>query len=365
MKRTFIKFLLFFCFAIIPNLHLKAQIFFFPGVSTSPSPCYGGSDYTIYSTIHITAVEITAIDYDDGISNGSFHYKVYFTYSNQFVGTIGTESPNFYNYEVSMYTENPNINSNVITNSAGSSIPIATAIEDSITLGTNPQYNGSASAYGLVLGGVYTNHDSIAFLGYDSVRLVIDGPCLSVNQADSVTPLPVQLGRLDATVVNDNIHLQWLTYMEENNTGFRIEKSMDGIHWSILNWIDTKAKNGNSKTLLQYDYDDTKPSFGNNFYRLIQINNNSRQVISNIAKATYSGMSTKNVTVFPLPGHDILNIQTNSTVTAAFQLCNMTGSILYTGTLQNGTAQINTTQIPDGFYIIKLGADNIKVVVHH
>lgn len=85
--------------------------------------------------------------------------------------------------------------------------------------------------------------------------------------ADSTGPQPIELASFDAIANGDLIQIIWSTYSESNNDYFSIEKSIDGINYSLLTTVNGA---GNSTKLLSYSYEDRNPSFGRSYYRLKQ-----------------------------------------------------------------------------------------------
>ncbi len=66
--------------------------------------------------------------------------------------------------------------------------------------------------------------------------------------------LPVDFGDLTAVIVNGELKVNWSTLTETNNSYFEIEVSKDGKAFVSIGKVNSKAKNGNSDTLLSYNY---------------------------------------------------------------------------------------------------------------
>jgi len=82
------------------------------------------------------------------------------------------------------------------------------------------------------------------------------------------SPLPVELISFTGRKVENANELNWRTASEENNAGFEIEKSADGVTWEIIGW---EAGRGTSNELNVYSFIDRLPFLGDNYYRLKQI----------------------------------------------------------------------------------------------
>ncbi|MBR9859461.1 hypothetical protein GYB22_01650 [bacterium] len=84
------------------------------------------------------------------------------------------------------------------------------------------------------------NFDEIVYAGgIDSTGSVLPVHWLS-SEAQSI-------GMFD-------VEVKWSTAMEENNSHFNIEYSIDGINWNLAGAVNSKALSGNSNSILDYSY---------------------------------------------------------------------------------------------------------------
>lgn len=84
---------------------------------------------------------------------------------------------------------------------------------------------------------------------------------------DASSTLPVNLLSFTGQKRGTNVDLQWVTSSETNNAYFTIQKSRDGTNWTLL---DTVAGQGTTTQQTTYNYADTSPYSGYNYYRLLQ-----------------------------------------------------------------------------------------------
>lgn len=115
--------------------------------------------------------------------------------------------------------------------------------------------------------------------------------------------LPVTLRSFTANRNNSNVLLKWETVTEENSKGFHIQRNLGG-KWETLGFVETKAINGASNSLLTYDYTD----MGNNNrgitqYRLIQADVDGKQAFSQIRAVRSKDQKGKTI-VYPNPSID-------------------------------------------------------------
>ncbi len=79
------------------------------------------------------------------------------------------------------------------------------------------------------------------------------------------SPLVLSVSRYDALVKNDKALVQWNTTQEINSDYFTIERSANGKDYEMIMMVKGA---GNSATPLSYEFQDSKPLPGTNYYRL-------------------------------------------------------------------------------------------------
>ncbi|MBO9594014.1 MAG: hypothetical protein J7599_13985 [Niabella sp.] len=66
--------------------------------------------------------------------------------------------------------------------------------------------------------------------------------------------LPVQFTNVSAIIKGGILFVNWTTASEKNNKRFEIEASADGVHFTTIGSMDSKAPNGNSDSILNYEF---------------------------------------------------------------------------------------------------------------
>ena len=61
--------------------------------------------------------------------------------------------------------------------------------------------------------------------------------------------LPITVFNFSGEVQGKQNLLHWTTATEENNTGFEVQRSSDGINFKKIGFVNTKAINGNSSEI--------------------------------------------------------------------------------------------------------------------
>jgi hypothetical protein len=113
--------------------------------------------------------------------------------------------------------------------------------------------------------------------------------------------LPVTLISFEARAMDKGVLLSWSTATETNSDRFEIEHSANGKAWTR---IGTVRSHGESSSVNKYEYTDSAPQSGENYYRL-------RMVDSDLTFA-YSGIQHVNqengqaAVLFPNPVSDVL-----------------------------------------------------------
>jgi trimeric autotransporter adhesin len=179
-----------------------------------------------------------------------------------------------------------------------------------------------------------------------------------------------ELWKLDVTVVpiaglqfavqkKDNTALlDFTTFSEQNNKGFEIERSNDGIHFDSLDFVFAKPNAANGAT---YTFTDINPFKGKNYYRLKQIDLNEKFLYSPLRWINFD--KETNITAWPNPTTDILNISTdynfkNATVTIIAANGQITKQL---GLKGNGNLIIPVKELSAGVYRVQI-KENEKLI---
>lgn len=114
-----------------------------------------------------------------------------------------------------------------------------------------------------------------------------------------IDPLPIELAHFSGSFHNNLIDLDWTTANELNNDGFEIQKSINGKEWRKIGFIQGQGK---TNEMNEYQYQDSNPVSGNNYYRLKQIDFDGAFEYSNIVDVKFTN-SDKNIQVYPNPSN--------------------------------------------------------------
>ncbi|MBC7383276.1 MAG: hypothetical protein H7296_09855 [Bacteroidia bacterium] len=163
---------------------------------------------------------------------------------------------------------------------------------------------------------------------------------------------------LPATLLNfmaqrigvDQVQLYWTTASEQNNKGFEIERSDDGINFNVLSF---KAGKVNSNTTQQYVFTDTNAEQDHLYYRLKQMDLNGAYEYSQIITVGSHQIDKRLVNVMQVSGLKSLFIETQLTQLTA-RLLNQSGQQLQQFLLNRGKHIYAFENIAAGIYLLEI-----------
>jgi len=158
--------------------------------------------------------------------------------------------------------------------------------------------------------------------------------------------LPVIISNLKAYQHGSTVTVNWTSFTETNITSYGVQRSADGINFTIIGSVQAT---GNSLPKKDYSFNDMQPLKDNNYYRI--------QVADNDRKLTYSEtvlvniISTgKAIIVYPVPAKNVLHVQLSDK--GVISLTDQAGKILITQ-LIDGRGEINISKLTTGVYYLK------------
>lgn len=173
-------------------------------------------------------------------------------------------------------------------------------------------------------------------------------------------PLPVTLIRFKGEHLSEKNILYWSTATELNNQGFEVEYATDGTNFKSLSFINSKATNGNSSTLLSYEFTDERSLTGNTYYRLKQVDKNGQSVFSNVILLRGSGINALTLSnIYPNPAKNQLNvtIAASGSNKVRIEIRDVNGKVVLQSaiTISNGNSKVSldVAGLPSGSYFIK------------
>ena len=123
-----------------------------------------------------------------------------------------------------------------------------------------------------------------------------------INFQGSCSLLPVTLTSFTAKRDQSTVALQWETSSEQNNSGFALERSVNG-EWSQIVFVPSRAASGNSNSKLVYTYEDLNTIKTISHYRIKQIDFNGVFKYSEVRSVAGENQKAK-TTVYPNPSNN-------------------------------------------------------------
>jgi hypothetical protein len=157
--------------------------------------------------------------------------------------------------------------------------------------------------------------------------------------------LPASGLDFSAQPVMDVIDLKWSTLSEINCDHFDILHSDDGINYKR---IGSLKGNGTTYTKQLYQFVDSAPAYGINFYKLQQFDIDNRYKYSQIRQVNYGNTQTL---LCPNPAHAKVTIfNTTADNNNAVMIYNMSGKIMGKTKIESGKAYVDIQTYPVGLY---------------
>ncbi|MDA3616289.1 Ig-like domain-containing protein [Polluticaenibacter yanchengensis] len=178
-------------------------------------------------------------------------------------------------------------------------------------------------------------------------------------------PLPVNLKLFTAIKKSETAVLNWTTASENNNKGFDVERSADGIIWQSISFVASAANEGNSNLPLSYSLIDSAPNKGVNYYRLKQTDLNGKFEYS-VIRQLYFGESLSLVRIYPNPATTeiaIAGVEVGSTIRIDNPLGKTVVASIKTADLQSNI-NLNISYLPSGIYLIVITGKDGKSSTH-
>lgn len=192
--------------------------------------------------------------------------------------------------------------------------------------------------------------------GSKAVSVVLsNGTCnvITLNTTVNVScVLPVYFISFTAVQQNNTTVLNWVTGAEINNKFFRVQRSANGNDFYDIGTVN--AGGG------QYNFTDTRPLPGLNFYRLIQVDNDGRSSASNIIKLSAGNLLSQNLSVYPNPAGDNLSFSyyAEKKMSAVIKVYDAAGRVLVqqTTAFPAGltTKSLSISKIAQGVYLLEV-----------
>ncbi|MCI4671343.1 MAG: PQQ-dependent sugar dehydrogenase [Bacteroidia bacterium] len=177
--------------------------------------------------------------------------------------------------------------------------------------------------------------------------------------------LPIELSAFDVQLIGQEARLEWLSANEIGSSHYTIERSLDGTLFEQL--ADVRAR-GQSNSSTYYEWIDSKPHYGVNYYRLKMVDTDGSFGYSDIRSINLKG---DQLWVYPNPGKIGQELRASITFknsnVARLALMDLSGRKIRQEdwTLENGQAvvKIATDDLaPGGYLIVATAGDGTQLI---
>jgi hypothetical protein len=185
----------------------------------------------------------------------------------------------------------------------------------------------------------------------DAFTTIFENP----NQCVKLAPMPITYqNQPSAKLQNNQTQITWSVTTQLNNEKYIIEHS-NGRTFSSIGEI---TGDGTSNVIKHYEYIHTSPSICINYYRIKQVDFDSKYSYSDIASVRYDGNGETNI--YPNPATSEVTITTSEQTT--LQIMDVYGRLLNTEDISEGQNTINVSELPTGILIFAVGDQRFKVL---
>lgn len=176
-------------------------------------------------------------------------------------------------------------------------------------------------------------------------------------------PLPVQLVSFTADAIdNKYVKLDWKTVDETNIEGFQVERSKDGLDWTVVGFVPSNG----SQTANNYTINDNSPHRGTSRYRLRIKQASTAERYSEVRSVTIKDQVQVLLAPNPTRSATSLSIVTDRATTGEVRITGIQGNEVSTHKVKLIAGKNNVplnvdAKLPAGTYMVRVSIDDVIV----
>lgn len=166
--------------------------------------------------------------------------------------------------------------------------------------------------------------------------------------------LPVTFVEFKVTAKDCKALLEWETGMEQDNSHFVVERSVNGSDFESIGRV---AAAGYSFSTKAYQFTDENPAEGINYYRIRQVDFNNKSTSSDVKSVRILCRENQTaIKVYPNPAHDQVRIQSGKEVAQINLIATNGQTVMRYVPAQNrsGVYTLPVYSVPNGIYMLQL-----------
>jgi hypothetical protein len=184
--------------------------------------------------------------------------------------------------------------------------------------------------------------------------------------ATSGSTIPVELMKFEAKLKNQQTLLNWSTASEKENTGFSVERSINGVDYTAIGFVKTQSFNSGIKN---YDYTDATVPKGTPivYYRLKQMDNNGKYDYSPVVSVKLNSAKLALLAAYPMPITEgvTLEVVSSNSGKVTVSVMDIVGRVVKTESFAliegNNSLQLGLTQLAKGAYFLRLNTGEMTI----
>lgn len=173
------------------------------------------------------------------------------------------------------------------------------------------------------------------------------------NAVLAFTALPVEWIHFSATPTTGAVSLEWTTENEQQNSHFEVwKRTGDNQGWTLIGEVPAQQAEAGAK--LEYQWLDTRPVLGYQYYRLRQVDFGGSFLWSNTDSAFF-GAEEAQLELWPNPGSDRLYVKLLNAQDARWTLFSAAGQQVSVQAVNANewSAEFDFAQLPAGVYYLQ------------
>lgn len=200
--------------------------------------------------------------------------------------------------------------------------------------------------------------------GVQVMRIYIEAGGFNLNYVNfEGNTLPVTWLAFTGEQNSGSVELFWQTTDEVDNDHFDVERSGDGVNFSVIGMV---PGTGTGSGVYDYDFTDTNPQEGTNYYRLAQYDTDGTVLYSAIISVLVDPLVLgvvppdlfAHARVYPNPASDYLSVDLQKgPLPATITMYNIQGVAVKEEAAREQTTRIWVGDLPSGSYILEISDD--------